>query len=79
MTDIQTRKIEFVQEFLKLNDEKIISRFEQLIRKEKKAIEDFKPMSQRELNRRIDASMKDSENGRLIETDDLLEVIKEWK
>lgn len=79
MTDIQTRKIEFVQEFLKLNDEKIISRFEQLIRKEKKAIEDFKPMSQRELNRRIDASMKDSENGRLIEADDLLEVIKEWK
>jgi len=43
--DIQTRKIAFVQEFLKLQNEDLISRFEKLLRTEKssKKDNDFQP------------------------------------
>lgn len=77
--DIQTRKIEFVQEFLRLNDEKSISRFEKLIQKERKASDAFVPMSVNELNRRIDTSMADSESDKLTDADNLLEEIQKWQ
>ena len=34
--DLQTRKIEFVQEFLKIQSEEAIERLEKLLKKEKK-------------------------------------------
>ena len=55
--DIQTRKIEFVREFLKLNDEKVIFRFEKLIREERKSTNPFVSMSVTELQLPIDTSM----------------------
>lgn len=33
--DIQTRKIEFIQEFLKLQNDELIAKFERLLKKEK--------------------------------------------
>ena len=77
--DIQTRKIEFVQEFLKLDDEKIISRLEHLIRKERKTADIFVPMSIDELHQRIETSMKDSKNEKITETDDLIAEIEKWR
>ncbi|MEA4948431.1 hypothetical protein SDC9_123905 [bioreactor metagenome] len=76
--DLQTRKIKFVQEFLGLEDEKLISRFERLIRKERKVSDSFTPMRVSDLHRRIDLSMTDSENGKLTGADDLLDEIKRW-
>jgi hypothetical protein len=75
--DLQVRKTAFVQEFLSIESEKIISRLEKLLKVE---IENntFKPMTIEELNRRIDQSEQDSINGRLIAHDDLLAEIKEW-
>ena len=78
--DLQTRKIAFVQEFLSIQSEELITRLEKLLKKEKISIADkaFKPMSVEELNRRIDQSMEDSKNGRVIEANQLLEEIKKW-
>ena len=78
--DLQTRKIPFVQEFLTIESEEIISRFEKLLRDKKISLIDknFKPMSVAELNRRIDQSLEDSKNGRVIEAKELLEEIKKW-
>jgi hypothetical protein len=78
--DLQTRKIAFVQEFLSIQNEEIVSRLEKLLKKEKIEIKDkpFKPMSVAELNRRIDQSEQDSINGRLTESKDLLKEIKKW-
>ncbi len=77
--DLQSRKIEFVQEFLKLQSEEAISRLEKLLRMEKKWDEDgLEPMTVKELNERIDKSMKDSKNGRLTEVDQLLAEIDKW-
>lgn len=68
--DIQTRKIEFIQEFLKLQNEELISRLENLLRASKSKNDDFKQMTIDELNSRVDQSMSDSKNDRLTNSDD---------
>lgn len=79
--DLQTRKISFVQEFLSIQSEEVISRLEKYLKKEKNSMEEkaFKPMSIAELNRRIDQSEQDSINGRLTEMNDFLAEIEKWK
>jgi len=78
--DLQSRKISFVQEFLSIQSEEVVSRLEKYLKKEKIAMEEkaFKPMSIAELNRRIDQSEQDSINGRLTEMDDFLAEIEKW-
>lgn len=78
--DIQTRKIEFVQEFLKVQSEDVIKHLEKILRKENKSYkkEEFKPMTIEELNERIDKSMEDSQNGRLIKASDLKAKMEKW-
>jgi hypothetical protein len=72
--DIQTRKIEFIQEFLKLQNDELISKFEKILKKEKdsssKLIEN--PMSKEILNNRIEKSELDFENKRFKKTSELL-------
>ena len=74
--DIQTRKIEFIQAFLKLQSENAIARFEELLKSENK---EFHPMTIEEFNKRIDKSLLDSKNDRVIEATELLNEIKEWR
>jgi len=72
--DLQSRKIEFVQEFLKVQSEEIISRLEKILRKENKATSEriFEPMTQDELNKRIDQSESDFLNNRFKSSSELL-------
>jgi hypothetical protein len=70
--DIQTRKIEFVQEFLKLQNEELIARLESLLRSSKLKNGDLKPMTTEELNDRILKSEQDFESGRFKSTSELL-------
>lgn len=78
--DLQTRKIAFVQEFLSIQNEEIVSRLEKFLKKEKIEIKNkaFKLMTAEELNQRIDQSEQDSINGKLTEMDDFLAEIKKW-
>ena len=78
--DLQSRKIEFVQEFLKIQSEEVISRLEKILRKNSKSSmqDNFTPMSIEEFNSRIDKSMEDSKNGRLIEASELKAKIDKW-
>ncbi|MDO5664518.1 MAG: hypothetical protein Q4G63_04565 [Bacteroidia bacterium] len=75
--DIQTRKIKVVQEFLTIENEETVSRFERLLRKERNS--KFKPMGLLELSQRIDQSMEDSKNNKLTEVDDLISEIEQWR
>ena len=79
--DLQTRKISFVQEFLSIQSEEVVSRLEKYLKKEKITMEEkaFKPMTIKEFQSRIDQSMEDSKNGRVIEANELLEDIKKWR
>jgi len=76
--DIQTRKIEFIEEFLKLQNEELISRLENLLRASKSKNDDFKQMTIDELNSRVDQSMNDSKNDRLTNSDGLIAEIEKW-
>lgn len=78
--NIEARKIEFIQEFLKLQREETISKLEKILQQERKYSDNKKTdtMSARELNKRIDKSMEDSRNGRLTEANDLLAEIEKW-
>lgn len=79
--DLKARKIDFIQEFFKIQSEETIQRFEKLLKKEKKKLDNnsFKPMTMEEFNKRIDASMEDSKNGRLTEVTQLLAEIETWR
>lgn len=78
--DIQRRKLEFVQEFLKLQSEVAISRFEKLLNIEHSSdTDELGPMTILEFKARIDKSMKDSKNGRLTEVNQLLSEIEQWR
>ena len=78
--DIQSRKIQFVQAFLKLQSEEVISQLEDLVRM-KSTIEleqysKFKTMSVEEFNDRIDKSESDFKDGKYKSTSELLEKYK---
>lgn len=76
--DLDTRKVIFIRDFLKLESEKAISQFEKLLKKETKADSELKPMSIADFQKRIDDSMDDSANGRLTESDKLISEIEKW-
>jgi len=72
--NLEARKIEFVQEFLKLQSEEVISRFEKILNTETKMSEErfFDPITKAELNKRIDKSESDFENNRFKTSSELL-------
>jgi len=72
--NIEARKIEFIQEFLKLQSEKSISKLEKILRKEKSISDErnLEPMTKEELNRRIDQSESDFRNNRFKSSSELL-------
>ena len=76
--NLEARKIEFVQEFLKLQSEEAVSRLEKVLRKEKKNSDEriFEPMTQDELNKRIDQSESDFRNNRFKSSSELLAKYK---
>ena len=76
--DIQSRKIEFIQEFLKIQNVSTIEQFEKLLKKEKinESGKVITPMSVIELNNRIDRSEDDFKNGRYKTNDELLAKYK---
>ena len=77
--DLETRKITFVQEFLRLQNEEIVSGLESLLRKKKAEEVDklLTPMSIEQFNSEIDQSMKDSDEGRFTSVRDLKNKMNE--
>lgn len=76
--NLEARKIEFVQEFLKLQSEEAVSRLEKILRKERKASDEriFEPMTQDELNKRIDKSESHFQSNRFKSSSQLLAKYK---
>lgn len=72
--DIQSRKIAFIQEFLKLQSVDAIARLEKMLWKEKSATntDELIPMTEEELNQRIDQSESDFQNKNFKSSAELL-------
>lgn len=78
--DLQTRKLEFIKDFLKLTSEEAVITLEKILKKQKQSDfeSDFVPMPLEELNSRIDQSLEDSKNGRLTHSTELKSEIDQW-
>lgn len=74
------RKLSFVQEFLKLEDEVVIEDFEKLLALEKIKMYQggLKPMTIDELESELKLSMQDSSNDNVFSNDELLKNIADW-
>ena len=79
--DIQTRKINFVQEFLRLRNIKLIEKLEKILLEDKaKDYEaNLKPLSVDNFNKMIDKSIEDAKQGNVVNARDLKESVKKWK
>ena len=78
--DIQTRKIQFIQEVLRLKNEKIIEKLEKILHQEKKkGMKEFSRMTIEEYNAMIDQAEDDSLKNRLFHAGEILRDIDTWK
>ena len=78
--NIETRKLTFIQEFVRLQNEDIIIGLEKLLHKRKaELIEiEMKPMSLENFNSDINQSFEDSKNGKSISAKDFKTKIQKW-
>ena len=78
--DVQLKKIHFVKEFLRLNNEQTINKLELLLKSEKKRMysREPEPMSLDEFNRIIDNAENDSNEGRIVDSRDLKKDVQSW-
>lgn len=79
--DLQTRKIQFIQEILRVKNESIIEKLEKTLHQErKKAIDKaLSPMIVEEFNELIDRAESDSESDRMYNAGEILKDIDTWK
>ena len=79
--NIQSRKLVFIEEFLRISDETLITKLESVIRQEKKISHErnLKPMSINEFHEMIDQAKQDSEAGKVISHEELKKKVKTWK
>ncbi|HEY1196271.1 hypothetical protein [Flavobacterium sp.] len=78
--DLEARKISFVQEFLRLQNEEIVHQLEKLLHEQKVQLLDLemKPMSLDQFNTEIDQSINDVAHGRITSGKDLKLRIQKW-
>ena len=77
---VEARKLHFIEEFLKVTDENIISQMEHLLRNEKRKQQEnsLKPMNMNEFKHIIDKAREDVERGRVISHENLKQEILSW-
>ena len=78
--DLQVRKIHFVQEFLRLNNEQIVNKLEGILKTEKSKLYNDSPkiLSMDEFDSMIDKAEDDSKNNRIKSAHELKNDIKSW-
>ena len=78
--DIRARKINFIQEFLKISNEELISKLEQILNKERQSYQNTATtsISEEELNKYIDQAEKDDKEGNYKTSEELRKDIETW-
>jgi hypothetical protein len=79
--DLQSKKLNFVQEFLRIKSEEIVDKLEKVLKSERKKEyeKDLSPMTNDEFNKIIDDAEADSINGRMTSAEDLKKDIGTWR
>jgi hypothetical protein len=79
---VETKKLQLIEEFLKIQNEKIINKIEVLIKKERFKVLESEldtPFSENEFNEMIDRSENDAIQGKVHTSKDLKKQIQSWK
>ena len=78
--DIQTRKIHFIQEFLKITSEELISKFEQILKSENLNFSDTekKAYTMGEFIQMINDAENDAISGNVFSTNDIKNELSGW-
>lgn len=79
--DLQARKLEFIEEYIRLADEKIVLKFEKLLRseKEKAATLSLQPLTQTELDNMIEESETDIIGGNVLSHNAVKHLVTSWR
>jgi predicted component of type VI protein secretion system len=79
--DLQTRKLDFIQDFLKYANTSILEKFEEVLRqeREKELEQEIKPMTIKQYEQRISKALKDVELNRIKSARALKNEIATWK
>ncbi len=79
--DLQSRKIQFIQEFLRYANSNMLDQMEELLRRErnKEFKKEIKPMTLNEYECRIDTAFEDVKNNRVKSARQLKNEVATWK
>jgi len=79
--DLQARKLEFIEEYIRLADEKIVLKFEKLLRseKEKAAKLSLQPLTQTDLDNMIEESETDIREGNVLSHGSVKHLVTSWR
>lgn len=79
--NIQTRKLELIEQFLHISDETLIAKLESFLKNEKQSSDNQQPtpMSMEEFHAIIDSAKNEAETGKVISHQDLKKSLKAWQ
>lgn len=79
--DIQSRKIQFIQEFLKYANSNILDQFEEMLKLEREKVfeKEIEPMTLKEYELRVEKALEDVKNNRVKSARKLKNEIATWK
>lgn len=79
--DISVRKLNLIEEFLEISDEKIIEKLESFFKSERKRTTEtnINQMSLDEFNHLISNAKDDVRNGKTVSHNDLKQIVRQWK
>jgi len=79
--NIQARKLNLIEEFLRINDEHTIEQLESFIKveKNKQYDSDLKPMSLEQFHEMIEQAKLDKANGRVVSHEEVKRIVKSWQ
>ena len=79
--DLQSRKIQFIQEFLKYANTNILDQFEEMLKKEREKVfeKEIEPMTLKEYELRVERAFQDVKSNRVKSARKLKQEIATWK
>ncbi len=79
--NLESRKIQFIHEFLKYANPTMLTKFEEMLKRERElAVEkEIKPMTLNEYEKRITQAIDDVKNNRVTSVRNLKKEIATWK
>lgn len=78
--DIQTRKLHFIQGFLRLANGNILEKFEKMLaqEREKKYMDEIKPMTMQQYEQRIDKAFDEYKDNKVRTARELKNDLAKW-